>query len=61
MKTYVVTTGIVFALILLAHLARVVMEGIQVATQPAFVFTTALAAGLCIWAWRLVRSAARSP
>jgi hypothetical protein len=54
MRAYVLTTGVVFGLIVIAHAARIVAEGIQVAGNPFFVITTALAAGLVAWASRLL-------
>jgi uncharacterized protein (DUF2062 family) len=54
MRAYVMATGTVFGLLVLAHGARVIAEGLQVAKNPFFAFTTVLAAGLCVWAWRLL-------
>jgi hypothetical protein len=54
MKAYVMTTGSVFGLLVLAHVWRVVEE-VHLARDPAFIFTTAIAAALCVWAWRLVK------
>jgi hypothetical protein len=62
MRTYVTTTGMLFGLIVLAHLWRAVKEGAPVATDPFFVALTIVAAGLCLWAWRLlVRESRRRP
>jgi tetrahydromethanopterin S-methyltransferase subunit E len=55
MKTYVTTTGVVFGLLVLAHVWRAVVEGPRVATDPAYVVATLVAAALSLWAWRLVR------
>ena len=55
MKAYVMTTGAVFGLITLAHLLRVVAEGPHLARDPFFVLLTVLAAGLSLWAWRVLR------
>ncbi|MES2129536.1 MAG: hypothetical protein V4463_19870 [Pseudomonadota bacterium] len=49
MKAYLVTSGIVFALVLLAHIARVAVEGLQVALQPGFAVGTLVALGMCAW------------
>lgn len=54
MKAYIVTTGVVFGLIVLLHIWRAVAEGPQLAREPFFILVTAIAAGLCVWAWRLV-------
>jgi hypothetical protein len=53
MKAYVITTGIVFALLALVHVARVVAEGWHVARDPFFTLITAASAGLSLWAFRL--------
>jgi hypothetical protein len=54
MRGYIATTGAVFGLLALAHVARVVAEGLQVAKNPLFAFTTVLCAGLCLWACRIL-------
>jgi hypothetical protein len=56
MKAYLVTTGVVFALITLAHILRLFAEGPRLAKDPFFILLTVLAAGLSVWAWRLLRS-----
>ena len=61
MKAYLITTGTVFALITLAHLARFISEGSRLAKEPVFVVLTFLAAALSWWAWRLLRGWPRSP
>jgi hypothetical protein len=55
MKAYVMTTGVVFGLITLAHLLRVVEEGPRLVRDPFFVALTVLAAALSLWAWRVLR------
>ena len=60
MKTYVVTTGVLFGLLVLAHLWRLFEEGSHMAKDPWFIGFTLLAGGLALWAWRLVRLAPRS-
>ncbi len=57
MKAYLITTGAVFGLITLAHIARIVAEGPHLATNPLFVLLTVVAAALCFWAIRLLRRA----
>lgn len=59
MRAYVVTTGVVFGLITLAHIARFIAEGPRLAAEPFFVLLTIFAASLCIWACRLFRSLPR--
>jgi len=55
MKAYVMTTGAVFALLTLGHLLRIILEGPHLAKDPFWVLVTVVAAGLCFWAWRLLR------
>jgi hypothetical protein len=55
MKTYVITTGIIFGLLTVLHLLRIVTESSLLAKDPSFVLITVVAAGLCLWAWRLLR------
>jgi hypothetical protein len=55
MKAYVVTTGSIFGLIVLAHVARVVDEGARLAKEPSFILLTVAAAALSFWAWRVVK------
>jgi hypothetical protein len=60
MKAYLVTTGVVFGLITLAHIVRIVMEGSHLLKEPLYVILTLVAAGLSVWAWRLLRVASRT-
>jgi len=46
MKAYLVTTGTVFGLIVLAHVWRVFVEGAHLAKEPPFVLVTMAAAAL---------------
>ena len=55
MKSYVITTGVVFGLIALAHGLRIFDEGLLLVTEPMFALTSVLSAGLCLWAWRVAR------
>ncbi|HET7537374.1 MAG TPA: hypothetical protein VFJ90_13025 [Candidatus Didemnitutus sp.] len=59
MKAYLLTTGIVFVLIAIAHVARLVEEGTHPLQQPAFLLSSALSIGLAVWAWRLFRQLPR--
>jgi hypothetical protein len=55
MKAYLITTGIIFALIVAAHILRAIAEGPQVVKDPFFILLTLLAAGLSVWACRLLK------
>ena len=54
MKSYVIITGVIFALITLAHILRAFAEGPRLAKEPFFVLLTFAAATLSFWAWRLI-------
>jgi hypothetical protein len=56
MKPYIITTGLAFGLILLAHAARVWAEGWHLLREPVFGLTSLASAALCVWAWRIVRA-----
>jgi hypothetical protein len=62
-KAYLITTGILFALLTLAHLLRTIVEWPRLAADPWFVLQGPgiglVAAGLCFWAWRLLWRSAR--
>jgi hypothetical protein len=63
MKAYLVTTGILFALISLAHLMRTITEWSHFATDRWFILygpgLGVVSGILCFWAWRLFRQTAR--
>ena len=59
MKAYLATTGTVFGLITAAHVWRVVVEGMRLATDPVFIVLTAASAALCLWACRLLKVGSR--
>lgn len=54
MKAYVITTGIVFALLTAAHVWRIVVEGTHLARDPWYLLITVLTALLAVWAWRVL-------
>ena len=58
MKAYLVTTSVIFALITVAHIARVFAESTRVLHDPWFVVMTLLSVGLFAWAMRFL---ARKP
>jgi hypothetical protein len=58
MKAYLVTTGLAFGLLTAVHVWRYIEEGSGVA-DAFFVGVTLIAAGLCLWAVRLLRSLPR--
>jgi hypothetical protein len=58
-KAYVMTTGIVFGLIVVAHVWRAVAEGLAIAENPLYILITVAAAALALWAWRVLKSMPR--
>lgn len=55
MKAYVLVTGAAFGLLVIAHIARIFLEGAQVAREPVFAATTIAALGMTIWSWRIYK------
>ena len=53
MRTYVMTTGLIFALLVVAHTWRMFVEP-HLATHPMYIVGTIAAALLSLWAGRLV-------
>jgi hypothetical protein len=58
MRAYVITTGILFAVLVAVHALRAIEEGPQLLKEPPFILTTLAAAVLFVWAMSLLR---RSP
>lgn len=54
MRLYVITSGIVFALITAAHIARMVLEPKSL-TDPIFMVSSAIAVGLVTWSIVVLR------
>ena len=59
MKAYLITTGAIFGMITLAHIARMVRERPGLAEVPWYVLLTLLSAALCAWALILLRKRGR--
>lgn len=53
MKAYVTTTGALFALLVLVHVWRAIVEGPQLFKEPFYSGITLACAGLAVWAWRV--------
>ena len=64
MRAYLVTTGLIFALLAIAHVLRTIAESSRLAADPWFMLEgpgIGILAGLfCLWAWSLLRRTARS-
>jgi hypothetical protein len=59
MRTYLATTGVLFALLVVAHVWRATIEP-NLARDPWFLMFSVLAAALSFWAFSLFRRAPRS-
>jgi hypothetical protein len=64
MKSYVITTGTLFALVAVAHVLRTIVEWPRLATDPGFILEGpglgVLAAAMGFWALRLLRTLGRA-
>lgn len=60
MKAYLITTGVLFAAITLLHIWRAIEERPNLASDPWYLLLTAVAAGMCVWAFVLLRRQSRS-
>ena len=58
MKAYVLSTGILFGVITLAHVWRMAVER-PLASDPAYIAITTVAAVLGVWSWRVFRRVSR--
>jgi len=59
MKAYLVSTGVMFGALVVAHIWRVIEEGPRLLTEPLWVAITAIATVFCGWAFRLLWRARR--
>lgn len=55
MRVYALTTGVIFALLAVAHLYRIIGESHHLATDPWFLIITVIAALLSVWAFTVAR------
>ena len=60
MRAYLITTGVMFALVAVAHVWRIFAESRALATEPWFMGLTILTVVMSVWAFRLLRTAPRS-
>lgn len=59
MRTYVGISGLIFALIFAAHVARVYAEGSGLLHEPFIIVSSLLALGLSLWALVLLTRSQR--
>jgi tetrahydromethanopterin S-methyltransferase subunit E len=55
MRAYVITTGLVFGLLVVLHIWRVIVEGTQLLKDPWWFLITGLALALAVWAYVVAR------
>ncbi len=55
MRAYITSTGILFALLVVAHVWRMFAESRTLATDPWYLGVTVLCAALSLWAFSLLR------
>ena len=64
MRAYLVTTGLIFALLAVAHLLRSIAEASRFSSDPWFILEGpgigVIAVAFCVWAWTLWRRTARA-
>lgn len=60
LKCYVIVTGLIFGLLLVAHVARFVAEGSYLLREPIFVLTTIASGAVFVWAIALFRRLQKS-
>ncbi len=61
MKAYVVTTGVIFGLLVVMHVWRALAEGMSLAREPIFIAFTLVSAALSAWACGLILRSRRAP
>jgi len=54
-RCYIAATGVVFALMFVAHVARVMVEGTWLLREPLIIGTSIASLGLAVWAAYLLR------
>jgi hypothetical protein len=54
-RSYLLVTGILFALLVVAHIARMIVESAALATDPGYLAITLVAALLSVWGLSLYR------
>ena len=55
MKAYVITTGVLFGLLTIAHVTRMFVERPGLAEDGWYLAITAVMAALCVWAFVVLR------
>lgn len=61
MKAYLITTGVIFFLLTLSHVARIYVEGAFHLREPIFLGTTIASVGMTVWAIALLKKLPNGP
>jgi hypothetical protein len=56
MRAYLLTSGLVFLAVALAHAARLIAEGMGPLQEPVFAVSSLLALAMAVWAGLTLRS-----
>ena len=59
MRTYALVTGVIFALLVVAHIWRMIVESHSLAGEPWYLLITVIAAFLSAWAFYIARRTPR--
>lgn len=59
MKAYVITSGVIFALVTVVHILRIAVESRRLATEQVYIFLTLASAALAVWSWSVLRRSGR--
>ena len=54
MKSYVTATGALFALLVVVHVWRAIVEGSSQFKDPFYIASTVACAAFAVWAWRVL-------
>ncbi len=49
MRSYIITSGLLFASLVVAHVLRLFLEGFSVVGNPIFLVTTIASASMSVW------------
>ena len=61
MRSYIMTSGALFSLVVAVHVFRLVAEGFGPLSNPIFVFSTLASAAMSAWAWFAFKAAKQPP
>ena len=56
MRGYIITSGVLFAALVIVHIARLAAEGTTLLGNPVFLVTTLASAAMAVWACLALKS-----